>query len=458
MFGFSIRAISAILTIGYLLTSINACAVHTDEPQSVSPVLGVSLGTSSSTMNILQCRPEISLSLQQATDSYIKQQDDMLQINVQTVADERDYRATLRAKLLAGEPVDLFHITGATDANTLMPYLEDLSALSWVNSAAGGVAEAVTVEDRIYGVPYSIQATGLIANRNIFEAVGIPLGNIVDFDSLNEAFAELKEQIDSGTLKDQFPNLSAVTEFAGQDAAYLSDIIADVALTGAYSSPLQASLSPSLNLPDGSEAESFISLLARYSPHGGNWPGLVTVAQNGMVENGFATQRVAVILQDAEVYRRIYAINPDLEGRLALLPIPLEGEETSYLYIGSPVYWAVNAASNDQAKTAAEDFLTWLYRSQEGATLLAEEFAVFSPYRDTAQPTNFTVHKPLLAALEEDATQPQIHREFPETWGEKVFAAQLQEFFTIYDKSWAEMITACQEGWVEARAAASDLS
>lgn len=443
MFGFSVRAISAVMTIFYFLTSMGIASIPPVVEESAALVTNIPLGTSAvPAVNILQSMPEISLELQQAAELFTAESG--LQVHVETVSGRADYRSAMRSRLLAGDPVDLFHLLDYSDAQALSSRLEDLSTLPWAEDAA---VTPLMLEEQLLGIPYSVQGVGLIINRNIFEAAGIPLGNLVDFETMSDAFGELQDKINDGEFQDSFPLLEAVTQFSAQDTDYLAQYPAEILLSGSFPSAAAAFSSSTVGLPDGAAAEEFFRVLARYSPSRTDWKKLVNVPQNQQVESGIATQRIAVILHDTDIYRRIYAVNPDMEGRLALLPVYLPGWEQGAIFTGTPAYWAINNSSAAETKAGAKELLTWLYQSEEGTALYAKKIEAVSPYRDTAMDTGIALHKQLLGAMDSGRVRPRVWSAAPGHWGEEVFAVELQRYYTTLDMAWSSLVQNCQNGW-----------
>ena len=178
---------------------------------------------------------------------------------------------------------------------------------------------------------------------------------------------------------------------------------------------------------------------------------LMDIPGSMQVENGLAAGRVAVIQQSAEVYPRLLAINPDLEGDFRLMPIFLPEAENGHIYTHAPVFWAVNANSGEQSKALARDFLTWLYHSEAGAGFLAEEMGVLSPFREYAAATANPLHAQVLRLIAQGRSIPRRHREFPPGWGTDSFAAGLRDYFTIRELIWDEVVRRNVQDWAYAR-------
>jgi raffinose/stachyose/melibiose transport system substrate-binding protein len=310
--------------------------------------------------------------------------------------------------------------------------------------AAEKTAEAVSFDGGVFGIPYSIESHALIANRDIFDAAGISLTAIENFEDLSETMAALAELISEGELAQELPALRTVTDFPIQDRAYLSRIASAVPFTGEFASAADAMTAAELSLPHGKAAEEFFLLMRRYSPRG-DWTvrdGLTYLAQ---LEN-FANGRIAILLCDMDGMRRILEMNPALEGRIELMPIPLPDAGRGVIYTGTPLWWSINSASGDVTKDSAKDFLTWLYQSDAGSAIVAARFGAVSPYRDTAKETGLSVHRQMLSHINRGRSEPQIWREFPPDWGADVFVGNFRAWYAG-EQRWETMLDRLPEGW-----------
>ena len=76
-------------------------------------------------------------------------------------------------------------------------------------------------------------------------------------------------------------------------------------------------------------------------------------------------------------------MNPD---DLAMIPIycGVDGEEKAGLCAGTENCWAINNESSEEDIQATIDFLVWVVTSDEGTTMLAEEFGP-CPFKDAKE-------------------------------------------------------------------------
>jgi len=168
------------------------------------------------TLNIFQFKVEIAKELDEAARAYEAEHPNV-KINIQTVGGGDDYGAALRAKVQSGEEPNIFNIGGPQDVEDWMTRLEDLSDQPWVGQALEGVLSGVTVDGKVYALPFNIEGYGFVYNKAIFEAAGINAADIKDFASLEAAVKTLDGKIKAGELKDKFPNLKAAFEVAARE-------------------------------------------------------------------------------------------------------------------------------------------------------------------------------------------------------------------------------------------------
>ncbi len=398
------------------------------------------------TVNILQRFDDAAFSLQQVSDLYSKETPYAPRIIIRTVGAGSDYNTALRAALLSGG-VDLFQLSGARE---IVEFKENIQPprLSWGDTAFAGTLDAAVIDGEVMALPYSVEGFGFICNIGIFRAAGIELapgGELRTSELLAEKFSELSRAILNGELKEDFPDLEAVCEFPAGDVGFLGGGFLDILLSGAFEAPYDAvelGNNPEhmeYLFPAAAGSEEIVKLMARHSSNSKEWVQLVEMTDERQVER-LSTGKVAVILAGTDVYRQINVINPDMRGRLLLLPAPLGLYEQPSVYVGAPAYWAVNAACDAATANSARSFLTWLYRSENGAAAFAETLGVLSPYRDTAQSTNAVLHNQLVNYIDVGMFLPRHGRELSAEWRESVFVPAVQGYFTDKQKTWEQVL------------------
>jgi len=444
------NVISLLLTMLYAFLALGSCALPVPAPiyavQTDIPLPA----EEGRRLAILSARGDASHSLLRAANLFMLENPGVI-ISVQTIGAETDYGSALRSRLLSGERVDIFHIFGHSDMIELKSHLEDLSDLYWAENAIADTLEPVSADGRFFGIPYSVEGIGLIANRRIFDAAGVSLSGVNTFDELEDVFRDLREKITSGELRADFPLLESVTSLPGMDDDFLSRQLADIAIGGEFSTSASAVRAASISYSNAQAMGLYVSLLARYTTHGRAWTMLMDIHRSDQVENGLAIERVAVIQQNVQVGCRILDVNSELGRHLLLLPIPLDGADHGYIYTHAPIYWAVNSGADAEAKSLAREFLTWLYRSETGARFIAEEMRVLSPFRDTGTDTANPLHNQLLSYINQGRYLPRRHRDFPQGWAVNSFANALRDYFTVRELTWDEVVRRKMQDWIYTR-------
>lgn len=116
-----------------------------------------------------------------------------------TVQDGTAFRSALDARIQAGDVPDLFQVwAGAGMENQINAgALKDIteSTEGWIDGLATGPVEAMTVDEKRYGVPYNAGLVGFWYNKSLFSAAGIDAPPA----TWDEFTADLTALKDSGT-------------------------------------------------------------------------------------------------------------------------------------------------------------------------------------------------------------------------------------------------------------------
>ncbi len=133
---------------------------------------------------------------------------------------------------------------------------------------------------------------------------------------------------------------------------------------------------------------------------------------------------------------------------LAMIPIycGVEGEEKAGLCTGTENYWSVNKNASEEDIKATLDFLNWVVTSEEGTTMMAEQFGA-CPFQASKAPSN-----PFSALANEYVANGC----YPVTWAFNYTPAVNDWRAAVVDAlgkytadggSWDDVKTAFVEGW-----------
>lgn len=443
----TMRALSIFMTIIYMLFSIKACNVSDNAPVSQTVTGADKSGEGKATIRLLFSQTDTAPKLQGILELYMAQNPDV-QIQIQTIGDMGLYRSELSSRFATGKQIDLFMVWGLEDAVKYQDYMEDLTDTPLADCALPGTLSAMTIEQKVLGLPYTAQGYGLIYNREIFEQAGIDLCAAEDFPLLEEAFQQLKEGIDEGDFAESYPLLKSVTEFPVKEASIAGDWTVNLALAEDFGSMQDAERSKALHLIAAEPLRKYYDLMAGYShTEKGRLEYSDYLAQ---VENGIAVGRVAIIQQSNQIYEDVAGMDDRIAEKLRLLPICLEGQEKGGVYVGVPAYWAVNSKSHDRVKQEAIRFLTWLYL-ENGPDAESHSLGVLNPYADW--PDENILDKQVKSAVEQGIAKPWIYTGAPDGWNQEFYQG-IKEYFQE-SLTWNQLIEQSVQSWREKRSSGS---
>ncbi|WRS26345.1 extracellular solute-binding protein [Oscillospiraceae bacterium MB08-C2-2] len=455
MSGITIKVLSSFFAIAIAFFSIFTAPASPQTQNVLTPVDDMPLKEDAEktvTIHLLSSLGENSQSIQQAADMFCADRPN-IRIHIHTVASQSDYRSTLRSKLLSGEQVDLFHIFSQTEARELQKYLARLSHLQWLKKARPQSLAGITLDDGLYGVPYSLEGYGLLYNTAIWEAAGINIRNIQNFEELEKAFEELRVQIRDNKLREEFPHLRAVTEFPAQDRSFLGEQISNMALFPDLLDSPTALATQILPFTGAQHAKDYVDLMVRCSSSRGEPALLAQIPRNRQLQTGLAAGRIAVIQDVTGVYKEIRAVDPQIADTLSFQPIPFPGEESAAVYADSPLYWGVNQTSAPEVQEAAAQFLEWLYTSPQGIYLTQNGLGILSPFpqsEDQEVAASNPLQKQLEGYIDAGRSRGWIYREFPQGFTQEVFATEIKEYLAN-QSVWKSFAQHCQEQWYRLR-------
>lgn len=450
------KSLALVLTVVFLLT---ACGTkkndETEKPDTTTPDTSQTDNKDSEekpeekpkvTVDIFQFKVEAKDALEAATEAYTKENPNVT-INVQTVGGGDDYGAALKARFASGKEPAIYNIGGLQDAYDWEEKLEDLSKEPWIDSAFAGTLDAVTLDDRIVGLPFNQEGYGLIYNKAIFEKAGIDPMTITSFAALEEAVKKMDG------MKEEL-GLKAVFAFPAKETWVTGLHLSNIQFANEFANVKEAYEAKEITLPHADVWKKLVDLQADYAyTPDGKKSSLNAVDYSTQVEEMFSLGRVALIQQGNWAYGSIAGIDEEVAGNIGLLPLPLEGVAEDAIPVGIPSYWAVNSNKSDDEKAAAKDFLNWLYTSEEGKKRIINDFKFIPAFKgyegDELQPSD-PLAKDILRFSNEGKTMPWVFMGYPSGWGMDRLGADMQGYLAG-DLTWEQLIENAKTTWAEAR-------
>ncbi|KGN00574.1 carbohydrate ABC transporter substrate-binding protein [Clostridium botulinum] len=402
------------------------------------------------TLNVFQFKVEIAKELEEAAKKYSEKHPEV-KINISTVGGGDDYGAALRAKIQSGEEPAIFNIGGPQDVKDWRSRLVDLSGESWVKQSLNGVLDGVTEDKKIYGMPFDVEAYGLVYNKAIFKDAGIDATTIKDYATLEAAVKKLDSEIKSGKLKKKYPQLEAVFEMPAKETWITGLHSSSVALSQEFKSSLDAFKADKVAFKHGDGLKSLIDLEANYSPNAKSKGKLNAVDYATQVGQGIAIERVAIVQQGNWIFNDVNKTDKDVAKNLDMLPIAIKGGKGDSVAVGVPMYWGVNNKVSKEQQSAAKDFLNWLYTSEEGKNIVVNKFFFIPPFKGYEK---YAAKDSLGVAvgryIKENKTLPWVFMGYPTDWGMGVVGKDIQKYLAG-EITWDQVIKDSQTQWTTMR-------
>ena len=380
-------------------------------------------------------RVESNTEFQDLADTYAAENPGV-KIIFDTVAE--NYIQAMQGKIAADDVPTIFAAEGPVQIELFREYLEDLSDQPWIDLVFDDVVDGITLDGKVYGLPWQISGYGLIYNKRILEEAGIDIEkyrNGLTMDSLRE----IATVLDSRKAE---LGIEAVFVLAPK-AAWTINHLVNTPLALEFGDVQEAYRASKVDFTYGREFKDFIDLQLQYAYK----KDLINnVGYSEQVEQIFALERVPLMHQGMWVYQAVRSINEELSDNMGFFPLPF-GENTDSIAVGVPGYWVVNTEADPREKEAAKDFLNYMYTSDAGTEAVVTKINFVPPLKGYE---NFVLPNPLsrdiLSYSDAGKTIPWVFQGVPPRWG----AAGIQKYLAgLID--WDELTSEVREEWEQAR-------
>lgn len=398
------------------------------------------------TIDIFQNKSEVAQQLDAAAARYMEL-NPHITINIETVQGN-EYNTALKAKMLVEDTVEIMALSANDIANNYTEFLEDLNGEPWIENVAEGLLNDAILDGTVVGLPVNIEGYGIAYNKSIFEDAGIDTSTLTTYEAIDNAFIELQQKIDDGELSDKYPQLEAVFEYAAKEAWVMGLHTLNIAMANEYASAKDTLAADEIELIYASELNKLFDLLTNYTSSRDDLSRLLAVDYSTQVGGGLAIERVAAIQQGNWIGPEVRSIAPDVYENMDFLPLPLVGVKEDSIAVGVPAYWCVNKNSNDVDKSAAKDFMTWLYQSEEGKKIVVQELGYIPAFvnYDGIEITD-SLSASIIRYVSEGKIMPWVFGGFPSGY-EAQSASRIQAYISGLT-TWDECVEALKSDWIE---------
>ena len=406
----------------------------------------------------LNFKPEVDAQWQQIAADYTASTG--VEVKVVTAA-SGTYEEVLKSEIAGSDAPTLFQINGPVGYNSWKDYCMDLSNTEMFKNLSDQSLAVYGEDGKPYGVPYTVEAYGIIYNDAIMQA----------YFAMDGAAAKSIDEINS------FDKLKAVVEDmqAKKDDLGITGVFASTSLLPGEDWRWQTHLA---NLPvyyelkekgitdtDALEfqySDNFKNIFDLYINNSTCAPTLLgsKAVTDSMAE--FALGECAMVQNGNWAWGQISEVegNTVEEANVKFMPIytGVSGEDTQGLCIGTENFWCINSQADAADIKATEDFVAWLISSDEGKNIMVNTLgnaAPFSTFTDAEKP-NDPLAKEMYASMESGKTSVSWNFTiFPSQDFKDDFGAALLEYCNG-NMEWDAVKDTVVTRWAEEKAATAN--
>lgn len=406
----------------------------------------------------LNFKPEVDAQWQEIAAAYTAETG--VEVKVVTAA-SGTYEEVLRSEIAGSNAPTLFQINGPVGYQKWKDYCLDLSD-SELYKALSDQGLAVTGADGgVYGVPYTVEAYGIIYNDAIMKAYFATDGaKAASVDEIN-SFAKLKEVVEDMTAKKDELGIQGVfastSLLPGEDWRWQTHL-ANVPVYYEYKDN---------NVSDMAEikftySDNFKNIWDLYINNSTCAPGLLgsKAVTDSMAE--FALGQCAMVQNGNWAWGQISDVegNTVKEEDVKFMPIYIgvAGEENQGLCTGTENFWCVNSQASEADQKATLDFVNWMISSDAGKDYMVNSLgnaAPFSTFGDDEKPSD-PLAKEMYRYMENGKNSVTWNfTTFPSQAFKDDFGAALLEYCNG-NMTWDEVKELVVTRWAEEKAATAE--
>ena len=318
----------------------------------------------------------------------------------------------------------------------------DLSDSAVYNELASKDYALKNADGEVISIAYCLETYGIIVNKALLEQAGHSLEEITDFDSLKAVADDIHARADELGF-DAFTSAGLDGSSSWRFSGHLSNmpLFYEFRDDGVSSKPATIK---------GTYLDNYKAIWDLYTTDSATTGAALLSATGDQAEAEFGEGKAVFYQNGTWEYSNLtaadkFAMNPD---DLTMIPIycGVEGEEKAGLCTGTENYWSVNKNAKEEDIKATLDFLYWVVTSEEGTSMMAEQFGA-CPFNSSKAPSN-----PFSALANEYVANGC----YPVTWAFNYTPAvndwraavvDALSKYTAGNGSWDDVKTAFVEGW-----------
>ena len=409
-------------------------APASDAPASEAPADGAA-----GSVYYLNFKPEQDAQWQELAAYYTEQTG--VPVKVVTAA-SGEYSSTLTAEMDKSDMPTLFQCGNQAGLDTWGDYCYDLTDSAVYKEMTTDDFNLFGENGEVYCIGYCYEAFGIIVNTALLAEAGYELSDITNFESLKSVAEDITARHATGELP------FAAFSSAGLDSSSSWRFSGHLANMPLYYEFRDDGVTSQPAAITGAYLDNFKQIWDLYVANSDTAPAQLTTATSDQSKAEFGEGKAVFYQNGSWEYDSLvkdFGMDP---ANLAMIPIycGVEGEEDAGLCCGTENCWAVNSKASEEDIQATLDFMYWVVTSDEGTTMMAEQFGPI-PFKNAKESSNvfFNNANEYIADGKYTVTWAFNYTPNVDTWRAAVVAALTQ--YTVGGGSWDDVVTAFVQGW-----------
>ena len=359
----------ALVLASIMCLSLAACAAKTDGDGDKEEAKG--------SVYYLNFKPESDQAWQDLAKTYTEKTG--VPVKVLTAA-SGDYNNTLIAEMDKKDAPTMFQVGNQGALKTWGDFCYDLSGTDFYKEMTTDDFNLKGENGEVLAAGYCYEAFGIIVNKVLLEKAGYELSDIKDFDSLKK----VADDIHARAAELGFDAFSS----AGLDSSSswrFSGHLANMPLFYEFRDDKVTSQPAEIK---GTYLDNYKNIWDLYITDSATTGADLITATGDMSTAEFKEGKACFYQNGTWEYAGLIEAGLKAED-LAMIPIycGVDGEEKAGLCCGTENCWSVNKNAKEEDIKATLDFMYWVVTSEEGTTLLAEQFGP-CPFKNAKEPEN----------------------------------------------------------------------
>ena len=386
----------------------------------------------------LNFKPESDEAWQALAETYTKQTG--VPVTVVTAA-SGTYDQTLTSEMDKSEAPTMFQVGNPGAVATWGEYCLDLTGTDVYNEMTTHAFDQVGDDGFTYSIGYCYECYGIIVNKALLEQAGHSIDEIKDFESLKAVADDIHAR--AGELG--FDAFSS----AGLDSSSSWRFSGHLANMPLYYEFRDDGITAQPETIKGTYLDNFKMIWDLYTTDSATTGADLLTSTGDASEAEFGEGKAVFFQNGSWEYASLIGEKFNMDpANLQMIPIycGVEGEEDAGLCSGTENCWAVNAEADEADIQATLDFMKWVVTSEEGTTMLAEQFGP-CPFKSAKTPENvfFADANDLTAEGKYVVTWAFNYTPAVDDWRAAVVDALGQ--YTAGTGDWDAVVSAFVDGW-----------